>query len=216
MYFLRFRRCQRQVQQKSHFSKYSPKSAAKGRHLRPWWSSWSNSTRNAIILKGILHDHFLSWLDRLIKQTKSYFIFRYGVDCLCEIIFLATKPQHRQQGLAKLLVKTAIDLAKKFREGPIAPLTVADLGPNYAFMKPRKVVTKPPLLCTALWSAVGSKRCGAIYGFDVLEVFSFGDLIYDGKPCSDRIGAVTTCEGAALRIWNVKLNLFFNCFMIGI
>ncbi|KAJ8716224.1 hypothetical protein PYW08_013509 [Mythimna loreyi] len=133
-------------------------------------------------------------------DTKCDYFERYGVDCLCEIMFLGTKPEHRRKGLAKLLTKTAVEVIKKSKEGPIAPLTVADLGPKYAFMKPRKPVTKPPQLCTAVWSAVGSKRCGEILGFTVLEVFSFGDLIYNGKPCSDRIGVVTTCEGAALRI----------------
>ncbi|KAJ8713386.1 hypothetical protein PYW07_013756 [Mythimna separata] len=133
-------------------------------------------------------------------DAKCNYFDRYGVDCLCEIMFLGTKPQHRQKGLAKLLTKTAVELSKKFKEGPIAPLTIADLGPNYAFMKPRKPVTKPPQLCTALWSAVGSKRCGAILGFTVLEEISYGALIYDGRPCSDRVGAVTTCEGVALKI----------------
>ncbi|KAJ8716218.1 hypothetical protein PYW08_013503 [Mythimna loreyi] len=133
-------------------------------------------------------------------DAKCDYFNRYGVDCLCEIMFLGTKAQHRQKGLAKMLTKTAVELAKKFKEGPIAPLTIEDLGPKYAFMKPRKPVTKPPQLCTGLWSAVGSKRCGEILGFTVLEVVSFGDLMYNGTPCSDRIGAITTCEGAALKI----------------
>ena len=115
-------------------------------------------------------------------------------------MFLGTLPEHRQKGLAKMLVTTAVELSKKFKDGPIAPLTIADLGPNYAFMKPRKVVTKPPQLCTALWSAVGSKACGKSLGFTVIVTFSFKDLVYNGKPASDRIGAVTTCEGAALKI----------------
>ncbi|KAJ8713379.1 hypothetical protein PYW07_013749 [Mythimna separata] len=135
---------------------------------------------------------FLAELD----EKCNYFV-RYGVDCLCEIMFLGTKPEHRQKGLAKLLTKTAVDVIKESKKGPIAPLTIEDLGPDYSFMKPRKPVTKPPQLCTAVWSAVGSKRCGEILGFKVIEVFSFDDMI---EPCSDRIGAVTTCEGAALRI----------------
>ncbi|KAJ8716223.1 hypothetical protein PYW08_013508 [Mythimna loreyi] len=133
-------------------------------------------------------------------DAKCNYFDRYGVDCLCEIMFLGTKPEHRRKGLAKLLCKTAVEVIKKSKDGPIAPLTVADLGPNFAFMKPRKPVTTPPQLCTALFSAVASKKCGVMLGFSVLEVFSYDDLIYDGRPCSDRLGPGASCEGAALKI----------------
>ncbi|KAJ8713382.1 hypothetical protein PYW07_013752 [Mythimna separata] len=134
------------------------------------------------------------------RDAKCNYFDRYDVDCFCEIMFLGTKPEHRQKGLAKLLLKTSVDVAKKFKEGPFAPLTIADLGPEYAFMKPRKPITKPPQLCSALWSSVATKKCGDSLGFTALEVFSYDDLIYNGRPCSDRLGPGVTCEGAALKI----------------
>ncbi|KAJ8716222.1 hypothetical protein PYW08_013507 [Mythimna loreyi] len=133
-------------------------------------------------------------------DAKCNYFDRYGIDCLCEIMFLGTKPEHRQKGLANLLCKTAVEVAKKYKEGSVAPLTVEDLGPKFAFMKPRKPVTTPPQICTALWSAPGSKKCGANLGFSVLETFCYDDLTFDGKPCSERLGPGVICEGAALKI----------------
>ncbi|KAJ8716220.1 hypothetical protein PYW08_013505 [Mythimna loreyi] len=133
-------------------------------------------------------------------DEKCNYFERCGVDCCCEIMFVGTLPHHRRKGLATLLVKTAVELVKKFKDGPIAPLTILDLGPKYAFMKPKKPVSKSPQLCTALWSAVGSKRIGQVLGFSILETFSFADFVYDGVCCSDRIGAVVTCECAVLKI----------------
>ncbi|KAJ8716221.1 hypothetical protein PYW08_013506 [Mythimna loreyi] len=134
------------------------------------------------------------------RDSKCNYFDRYDVDCFCEIMFLGTKPEHRQKGLAKLLLKTAVEVAKKVREGAITPLTIADLGPKYAFMKPRKPIMTPPQLCTALWSSAVTKKCGDSLGFTTLEVFSYDDLIYNGKPCSARLGPDLTCEGAALKI----------------
>ncbi|KAJ8713383.1 hypothetical protein PYW07_013753 [Mythimna separata] len=91
-------------------------------------------------------------------DEKCNYFERCGVDCCCEIMFIGTIPHHRRKGLATLLVKTAVELIKNFKNGPIAPLTIKDLGPDYAFMKPTKPVTKAPQICTALWSAVGKYR----------------------------------------------------------
>ena len=114
-------------------------------------------------------------------------------------MFLGTHRQHRRKGLAKLLCKTSVEVAKKFKDGNFAPMTIEDLGPKYAFMKPRTVVTKVPKLCTGLWSAIGSQKIGKALGFTVLITVSLKDCIFDGKPYSER-GVETFCEGAAKRI----------------
>ncbi|CAH1638787.1 unnamed protein product [Spodoptera littoralis] len=125
---------------------------------------------------------------------------KYGIDCLFELLFLGTSREHRQKGLAKLLCKTSIELAKKLKDGPIAPLKVEDLGSKYAFMKPRKPITRAPKLLTAMWTADGTKKIGKDLGFDVLVTVSLKDYIFEGKRYSDGVGFVTTCEGAALKI----------------
>nr|XP_049706935.1 uncharacterized protein LOC110370168 isoform X1 [Helicoverpa armigera] len=133
-------------------------------------------------------------------DARCNFFERYGVDCCSELMFLGTHRAHRQKGLAKLVCKTSMELAKKLKDGPVAPMTIEDLGPKYSFMKPRKPVKKPPQLCHALWSAVGSKKVGQDLGFEVIIDVPLKEFVFDGKPYSERIGAETTCEGAAIRI----------------
>ncbi|KAF9811258.1 hypothetical protein SFRURICE_002627 [Spodoptera frugiperda] len=125
---------------------------------------------------------------------------RYGIDSLVELLFLGTCREHRQKGLAKLLCKTSIEVAKKLKDGPITPLKVEDLGPKYAFMKPRKPITKVPKLFTSMWTADGTKKIGKDLGFEVLVTVSLKDYFFEGKRFSDGLGFVTTCEGAAIKI----------------
>lgn len=143
----------------------------------------------------------ISLIDFMVElDAKCNYFERYGVDCLCELMFLGTLREHRRKGLAKLLCKTSVEQAKKLKDGPATPLKIEDLGPKYAFMKPRKPVTKIPKLCTGLWSAAGSKKIGKDLGFEVLLTVSLKDYVFEGKTYSDRVGVVTTCEGAALKI----------------
>lgn len=136
-------------------------------------------------------------VDLMIElETKCDFAKRYGVDCWCELMFLGTHRHHRRKGLGKLLFKTSIEAAKKFKNGPFAPMTVPDLGPKYAFLKPRTTVMKVPSLCTSLLSAVGSQKIGKDLGFIVLITVSLKDCIFDGKPYSWR-GVESFCQGVA-------------------
>lgn len=125
---------------------------------------------------------------------------RYGVDCSIELMYLGTHREHRRKGLAKLLGKITLDLAKKYRRGPYGKITVEDLGPKYGFLAPRIVPTKDPKICTGLWSAIGSKKVGKALGFEVLVTVSLKDLIFNSEPYIDEIGNYVFCEGAAKRI----------------
>lgn len=87
-----------------------------------------------------------------------------------------------------MLCEVSIEASKKFKDGLFAPMTVQDLGPKYAFLKPRTTVMKVP------------KKIGKDLGFTVLISVSLKDCIFDGKPYSQR-GVGTFCEGVAKRIY---------------
>ncbi|KAJ8713384.1 hypothetical protein PYW07_013754 [Mythimna separata] len=129
-------------------------------------------------------------------DSKCDFASRYGIDCWFELMFLGTHPQHRGKGLGKLLGKTAIEAAKKFKDGPFAPMTTEDLGPKYSFLKPRTTVMKVPKLCTSLFTSIGSQKIGKDLGFTVLVTVSLNGYMFEGKSYSER-GVEGFCEGAA-------------------
>ncbi|XP_072947567.1 uncharacterized protein [Epargyreus clarus] len=124
-----------------------------------------------------------------------------GVDCSLEIMFLATLREHRKQNLATILCKVSIDLARKLKEGPVASMTVEDLGLKYAIIKPRKTVTNTPKICQAIWTSFLSQKVGKALNFTVHLTVPFTEFVFNGKTYSERIGNDSAfCEVAAISL----------------
>ncbi|CAH2215933.1 jg18031, partial [Pararge aegeria aegeria] len=125
----------------------------------------------------------------------------FGVDCSLEVMFLATHREHRKQRLGTLLCKYSIDVARKIRDGPFAPLEVKDLGRIYSHLQPRKPIETYPKICQAIWTSEGSQRIGKVLNFTVHLTVPFSDFVFDGKTYSERIGDDSAfCEVAALTL----------------
>lgn len=125
---------------------------------------------------------------------------RYDVDCSLELMFLATLKEHRRQRLGYLCSKATLDLGRKLQNGPVSKLTVEDLGPNYAHMKPRKVTDKVPKISQMLCTAIATQKIGKALNFTVHSRISFTEFIYDGKNYAERAGFDPYCEVVARRI----------------
>ncbi|CAH0398677.1 unnamed protein product [Chilo suppressalis] len=113
---------------------------------------------------------------------------KYGVDCSLEIMFLATLREHRKQRLGEFLCKFSIELAKELKNGPVAEITVEDLGPKYSSMKSRSAITAYPKICQAIWTAEPTAKIGRRLEFTEHLVVSFSEFVYDSKTYTERIG----------------------------
>ncbi|CAH4028784.1 uncharacterized protein LOC123709766 [Pieris brassicae] len=140
--------------------------------------------------------HFMANVD-----SRCNLFEKYGVDCSLEIMFLATLSEHRHKHLATHLCSISIELAKKFRHGPQAPLSVEDLGPNYSMLVPRKPITTYPKICQAIWTSEGSQKVGKALKFTVHLTVPLSEFVFDGNTYSERIGNESAfCEVAAIAL----------------
>lgn len=103
-------------------------------------------------------------------------------------MFLATLAEHRGHNLGTILCKLSIDLAKKLKEGPVANICLADLGPKFSHMKPREVTTIAPKICQAIWTGGATQKIGKKLGFEVEVKAMMSEFIYNGKTYADRLG----------------------------
>lgn len=103
-------------------------------------------------------------------------------------MFLATLAELRGHNLGTILCKLSIDLAKKLKEGPVANICLADLGPKFSHMKPREVTTIAPKICQAIWTGGATQKIGKKLGFEVEVKAMMSEFIYNGKTYADRLG----------------------------
>lgn len=116
-------------------------------------------------------------------------------------MFLATRREHRKQKLATLLCQISIDIARKFKDGPVAPMKVEDLGYKYSHLKNRNLINKHPKICQAIWTAEGSRKVGKALNFTVHLTVPFSEFVFNGKTYSERNGdEAAFCEVAALSL----------------
>ncbi|KAM3966302.1 uncharacterized protein ACR2FA_012605 [Aphomia sociella] len=127
---------------------------------------------------------------------------KYGVDCSFEIMFLATKREHRRRKLGQVLCQVSIDLAKKLKDGPVSKISLEELGPKYTMLKARSPITKYPKICQAIWTSEGTQKIGKYLNFIVHLTVPFKEFIYEGKSFAERIGLESCyCEVAAKPIY---------------
>jgi GNAT superfamily N-acetyltransferase len=107
---------------------------------------------------------------RQMDQKKDVFD-HYGVDQYMEVMFIATAPAGRRQGVGVLLVTGAMEVAR----------------------------SKGIPVCSAIFSSVGSQRIGAILKWDQLFVgnvsdFEFKEQEYTRFPAQDQKLILMACK----------------------
>ncbi|CAH2091292.1 unnamed protein product [Euphydryas editha] len=126
---------------------------------------------------------------------------KYKVDCSLEIMFIATLREHRRQKLATFLIKHSIDVARRMKDDPIAPIRVEDLGSKYSHLNNRKPLDTYPKICQAIWTGEGTQKIGKLLNFKVHLTVPFSEFIFDGKTYSERIGdEAAFCQVVALSL----------------
>ncbi|XP_023177073.1 uncharacterized protein LOC111603635 [Drosophila hydei] len=99
----------------------------------------------------------------------------YHMDCVCELMFLATLPDFGRQGLGRALTETTIRLTRELEQGQ----GLEDVPPGLQDKRPKAV--------TALWTSLFTQKIGKAVGFQVLNTVPFSEYEYNGKRFDERI-----------------------------
>nr|XP_040228774.2 uncharacterized protein LOC120953135 [Anopheles coluzzii] len=116
----------------------------------------------------------------ITMDAKVNLFERFRVDCLLEIMFLATLPSYAGHGIATRLVEESVQLAKQLKCGKVVP-TGGD-------ERSGTVVAKQPQLVSALFTSRISQRVGEKVGFTVINQVPHAEFVYRGQTFSDRAG----------------------------
>uniref|UniRef100_A0A182VYW2 N-acetyltransferase domain-containing protein n=1 Tax=Anopheles minimus TaxID=112268 RepID=A0A182VYW2_9DIPT len=114
----------------------------------------------------------------ITMDAKVNLFERFNVNCLLEIMFLATLPNYEGQGAGTRLVAESVRLAEELKSGKAVPTT------------PRKGSGEfdKPQLVSALFTSRISQRVGEKVGFTVINQVPHSEFVYKGKTFTDRIG----------------------------
>lgn len=113
----------------------------------------------------------------MITMDEQIDIFKlYSIDCLIEIMFLATLPEFEQKKIGRTLCKYSIDLAKDLSNG----IDLDRIDPKLRDKRPKAV--------SSLFTSSYSQKMGEALNFTILNRVPFSKFSFDGKAFSERIG----------------------------
>ncbi|XP_070073330.1 uncharacterized protein [Drosophila takahashii] len=115
-------------------------------------------------------------LDFVIEVDEAIDVFSmYKMDCFCELMYLATLPNHERLGLGRSLTQFTIQLTKELSLGK----GLDDIDEKLRYRRPEAV--------TALWTSSFSQKVGKATDFKVLNSVSYSQFEYNGKRFDERI-----------------------------
>ncbi|KAG5893062.1 hypothetical protein JTB14_014842 [Gonioctena quinquepunctata] len=118
---------------------------------------------------------------QFMDELEAHFDF-FGhckVDCVMEIVFLATLPECMKRGIARNLCEASLELSKELGKGNNikTPLDRRDLllGPK-------------PQVVTAIFTSPFSQRIGRALKWEIASTMSYDDFCHQGKTFSSILG----------------------------
>ncbi|EDW68172.1 uncharacterized protein [Drosophila virilis] len=118
-----------------------------------------------------------SLMNYMITMDSKIDVFaEYNLDCVCELMFLATLPEFRRLGLGRALVESTVQLTRELGQGR----GLQDVA--------KELQDKRPAAVTALWTSVYTQKIGNAVGFMVLNTVPFNEFEFNGKRFNERIG----------------------------
>lgn len=102
----------------------------------------------------------------------------YNLDCVNELMFLATLPEYGRLGLGRILVELTIQLTRELGQGH----EFEDVAEELRGKRPKAV--------TALWTSSYTQKIGGAVGFKVLNTVPFSRFVYNGKRFDERIDPI--------------------------
>lgn len=118
-----------------------------------------------------------SLMQYMITMDAKVDLFQqFSIDCLLEIMFLATLPEMEGKGVATQLVASSIELAKLLKQGQATENL------------PHESAHKRPQLVSSLFTSRISQKVGKKNNFKEINEVPHAEFVFRGKTYSDRIG----------------------------
>ncbi|KAL0133417.1 hypothetical protein PUN28_000864 [Cardiocondyla obscurior] len=122
-------------------------------------------------------------IDFMINVDLQIDLFKhYSVDCIFEIMFLATLPTHGKQRVGEMLVASSLELAKELRRDKNVRTPVTIHG-NDEVSNANAV----PTLTSAIMTSDYSYRIAKKLHFDVLVETTYDKFEYNGKKYNEKL-----------------------------
>lgn len=120
----------------------------------------------------------------MINVDSRINLFRhYNVNCILELMFLATLPDYGSRRIGELLVTSSLELGKELRRGKKVKTPVTIHGSNELTN-----ADTVPVLASAIMTSNYSQRIAMKLHFDQLLEISYDEFEFDGKKFSETIG----------------------------
>lgn len=116
-------------------------------------------------------------VDSRINLFKHYY-----VNCILEIMFLATLPAHGKRRIGEMLITSSLELGNELRRGKNVRIPITIHGNNEVTN-----ADAVPALVSAIMTSNYSYRIAMKLHFDVLLKVSYDEFEFNGKKFSERI-----------------------------
>lgn len=123
-------------------------------------------------------------VDFMINIDSRVDLFKhYNVDCILEIMFLATLPSFGRRRIGELMVSSSIEIARELKRGKKVK-TPVPMNSDNSITNEHAV----PSLVSAIGTSTYSQKIMMKYGFEELVRVSYDELTYDGRKYSEKVG----------------------------
>ncbi|XP_015601310.1 uncharacterized protein LOC107270639 isoform X2 [Cephus cinctus] len=138
-------------------------------------------------------------VDFMIDVDSEINLFQhYNVDCILEIMFLATLPDYSKRRIGELVVAASLEIGRELKRGKNVKTPVCINNDDTITNKPLV-----PSLSSAIMTSNFSKKIALKLGFETLAEVSYDRFEFRGKKFSERIGeADKSCALVAKRLKN--------------
>ncbi|KAL5274129.1 hypothetical protein ACFFRR_000718 [Megaselia abdita] len=118
-------------------------------------------------------------MNYMINMNKMCNVFtKHSIDCVIELMFLATLPEFGKKGIAYDCSRYTIELAKELSKG----IGMENISTEFQGKFPKGVA--------ALWTSTFSAKIGKKLGFEVLNTVPYTEFSFNGKTYDQSIGPV--------------------------
>lgn len=115
----------------------------------------------------------------MINMDQRVNVFdQFKIDCVIEVMFLATDPEFERRGIAHDLTKYSIQLTRELSNG---------IGAEHI---DESLMKRVPKGVAALWTSSYSAKIGRKLGFQVLNTVRYNEFSFNGKTFDKVIGSI--------------------------
>ncbi|RLU16596.1 hypothetical protein DMN91_010664 [Ooceraea biroi] len=122
-------------------------------------------------------------VDYMINIDSRINLFEhYNVDCILELMFLATLPEYGKRRIGELLISSSLELGRELKHGKNVRTPVTVYG--------KKELTNNntiPTMVSGIMTSIYSQRIATKLHFERLLEVSYDDYEFGGKKFSERI-----------------------------